>query len=177
MQVAGNKCFVCQRPIILSSEGTWCTQCGTILHEACIAPGGACPVCQTAFIAPSSFFVYATRCPSCGRTTDCQEACAACGERTRWDTREHYQAAWRRIHRAARSDAAKAVAFAFCGLFLVGGLVPLTPHVLSVLGPCGGWLSLLVSAPLILGFAGLGVWCWFRSWAKLWLSIPGMKFR
>ena len=47
----------------------------------------------------------------------------------------------------------------------------------QLLGPCGSWLSLLVSAPLILGFAGLGVWCLFRSWAKLWLSIPGMKFR
>ncbi len=177
MQIAGNNCLVCQRPIIFGSEGTWCIQCHTPLHASCIAPGEVCPKCRTTFIAPSSLFAYSEFCPSCGKAAYRQEACLGCGERTRWDTPAEYQADLRRIHRAARFGVGEGTGFALCGLFLVGGLVPLTPRLLLVLGPCRGWLSLLIPGSVILGLAALGVWCFFMSWVKLWLSVPGMRFR
>src|SRR6266436_24646 len=135
MQIAGNNCLLCQRPIVLSSEGTWCIQCHTPLHESCIAPGEICPKCRTTFVTPSSLFVYSERCPSCGQATDRQEACFGCGERTRWDTPAEYQTALRRIHHAARLGVAEGTSMALCGLLLVVRLVPLTPRLLLMLGP------------------------------------------
>jgi len=177
MQLAGNNCFVCRRPIILSREGTWCAHCRALLHERCLPSDGSCPLCHTALIAASSFFTYAKRCPGCGRDTDRQEACGACGERLRWDTAEEYQAAWSLIHRTARSGAVKGTTLAASGVILMGGLVPLTPRLLLILGPCGGFFSLLLSALVIIPLAGLGCWCLFKAWGKLWASIPGMRFR
>jgi hypothetical protein len=35
MQIAGNRCKVCQEKIILSREGKACVQCGTVVHLEC----------------------------------------------------------------------------------------------------------------------------------------------
>jgi len=35
VQIAGNRCKVCQKEIILSREGKACVQCGTVVHLAC----------------------------------------------------------------------------------------------------------------------------------------------
>ena len=44
MQIAGNRCKVCERGIILSSEGKFCPRCGTCVHLAC-EPRGECDGC------------------------------------------------------------------------------------------------------------------------------------
>jgi hypothetical protein len=44
MQIAGNTCRICDRGIILSSEGKFCPYCGTYVHLAC-EPRGKCDVC------------------------------------------------------------------------------------------------------------------------------------
>jgi hypothetical protein len=33
MQIAGNKCKVCERNIILSNEGKGCARCGAVVHR------------------------------------------------------------------------------------------------------------------------------------------------
>ena len=35
MQIAGNKCRVCERSIVLASEGKYCPTCGAFAHVAC----------------------------------------------------------------------------------------------------------------------------------------------
>ena len=44
MQIAGNSCKICDRGIILSSEGKFCPRCGTCVHLAC-EPRDKCVVC------------------------------------------------------------------------------------------------------------------------------------
>lgn len=44
MQIAGNRCKVCQREIILSREGKACVHCGTVVHLACES-GARCDAC------------------------------------------------------------------------------------------------------------------------------------
>jgi hypothetical protein len=44
MQIAGNKCKVCERGIILSTDGKFCERCGTLVHLAC-ALADNCDVC------------------------------------------------------------------------------------------------------------------------------------
>jgi len=44
MQIPGNKCKVCGRNIVLSSEGEYCRECKSFAHEAC-EPGDVCSVC------------------------------------------------------------------------------------------------------------------------------------
>jgi len=44
MQIAGGKCNVCGRSVVLSCEGKCCVQCGTIVHLACEA-GPNCHLC------------------------------------------------------------------------------------------------------------------------------------
>ena len=48
MQIAGNKCKVCERNIVLSREGKFCAHCGTAAHLAC-EPSGQCEVCGQPF--------------------------------------------------------------------------------------------------------------------------------
>jgi hypothetical protein len=48
MQIAGTKCKVCEREIVLSKEGKFCARCGTALHIAC-EPAAACRVCGDEF--------------------------------------------------------------------------------------------------------------------------------
>jgi hypothetical protein len=48
MQIAGNKCKVCERNIILSIEGKYCARCGTVVHRACEAQA-KCEVCGDAY--------------------------------------------------------------------------------------------------------------------------------
>jgi hypothetical protein len=48
MQIAGNKCRVCGRSIVLSSEGKYCEGCGAFAHAAC-EPAGSCPICGQPF--------------------------------------------------------------------------------------------------------------------------------
>jgi hypothetical protein len=48
MQSAGNRCKVCERNIVLSSEGKYCPRCGTFAHVAC-EPQNDCPVCGQPF--------------------------------------------------------------------------------------------------------------------------------
>jgi predicted amidophosphoribosyltransferase len=48
MQIAGNKCKVCERNIILSTEGKYCARCGTVVHRACEAQA-KCEVCSDAY--------------------------------------------------------------------------------------------------------------------------------
>ena len=45
MQIAGNKCNVCGRNIILSNEGKYCVRCGTVVHGVC-EPGAKCAICD-----------------------------------------------------------------------------------------------------------------------------------
>ncbi len=44
MQIAGNKCKVCGRSIVLSKEGKFCARCGTFMHLAC-EPREDCSAC------------------------------------------------------------------------------------------------------------------------------------
>ena len=44
MEIAGNKCKVCDRNIVLSSEGVFCARCGTFAHITC-EPEANCGVC------------------------------------------------------------------------------------------------------------------------------------
>jgi hypothetical protein len=48
MQIAGNKCKVCGRSIVLSSEGKFCPRCGTFAHFACEARDN-CDICGRQF--------------------------------------------------------------------------------------------------------------------------------
>jgi hypothetical protein len=48
MQIAGNKCRVCGRSIVLSSEGEYCEGCEAFVHAAC-EPVGSCLVCGHPF--------------------------------------------------------------------------------------------------------------------------------
>ena len=48
VQIAGNKCKICERGIILSSEGKFCPRCGTCAHLAC-EPRGECGVCGQSY--------------------------------------------------------------------------------------------------------------------------------
>jgi len=45
MQIAGNKCKVCERNIILSNEGKGCARCGTVVHRTC-EPRAQCDICH-----------------------------------------------------------------------------------------------------------------------------------
>lgn len=44
MQIAGNRCKVCDRNIVLSSEGVFCAHCGTFAHLTC-EPETKCGIC------------------------------------------------------------------------------------------------------------------------------------
>jgi|SRR5215467_5121560 len=44
MQIAGNKCKVCGKEIILSSEGKFCARCEVVTHLTC-EPRNSCDVC------------------------------------------------------------------------------------------------------------------------------------
>src|SRR6266699_1854312 len=44
MEIAGNKCKICKRDVVLSVEGKLCTRCGTVVHLTC-EPGGICGAC------------------------------------------------------------------------------------------------------------------------------------
>jgi hypothetical protein len=48
MQIAGNKCKVCGRNIVFSSEGKLCACCGTFVHLTCELRG-ICDVCGERF--------------------------------------------------------------------------------------------------------------------------------
>jgi len=48
MQIAGNKCKVCKRNIVLSTEGKFCARCGTVVHRTCEAQA-KCEVCGDAY--------------------------------------------------------------------------------------------------------------------------------
>lgn len=48
MQIAGNKCKVCGRNIVLSAEGRFCAGCGTVVHCTCEAQA-KCEVCGNAY--------------------------------------------------------------------------------------------------------------------------------
>jgi hypothetical protein len=48
MQIAGNKCRVCERNIVLSTEGKFCARCGTVVHSTCEAQA-KCGVCGEAY--------------------------------------------------------------------------------------------------------------------------------
>ena len=48
MQIAGNTCRVCERNIVLSSEGKFCCQCRTHVHITC-DPRLKCDVCNQSF--------------------------------------------------------------------------------------------------------------------------------
>jgi hypothetical protein len=45
MQIAGSKCKVCKRNIVLSNEGKCCVRCGIVVHSAC-EPQARCAVCD-----------------------------------------------------------------------------------------------------------------------------------
>jgi hypothetical protein len=44
LQIAGNKCKVCELSIIFSNEGKFCVHCGTVVHCSC-EPRATCTVC------------------------------------------------------------------------------------------------------------------------------------
>jgi hypothetical protein len=48
MEIAGHRCRVCKRRIILSSEGKFCAHCGTVVHLAC-EPKATCEDCGQPF--------------------------------------------------------------------------------------------------------------------------------
>jgi hypothetical protein len=48
MQIAGTKCKVCGQNIILSSEGKFCTTCGSAVHLTC-DPNATCGICGKAY--------------------------------------------------------------------------------------------------------------------------------
>ena len=48
MQVAGNKCKICERRIVFSNEGKFCAQCGVFVHLTCL-PQAKCDICGQPF--------------------------------------------------------------------------------------------------------------------------------
>lgn len=48
MQIAGNKCQMCKRPIVFSNEGKFCPGCGTYVHPACQSQLN-CEVCNQTY--------------------------------------------------------------------------------------------------------------------------------
>src|SRR5436305_14385443 len=44
MQIAGNRCNVCHREIVLSSEGKFCSKCCSYVHLTC-EPARTCGAC------------------------------------------------------------------------------------------------------------------------------------
>ena len=48
MQIAGNKCKICARNIILAHEGKACVHCGTFVHVTC-ERRATCDVCGQPF--------------------------------------------------------------------------------------------------------------------------------
>ncbi len=92
MQLAGTKCEICRRNILIESDGTWCPRCGTALHRECLsAVGNACPSCHRAYDPPDGYFVFSRVCPECFSANDPPKpSCAACRARTRWDNQADY---------------------------------------------------------------------------------------
>ena len=45
MQLAGSKCQVCGKSIVLAEEGMFCPQCDAAFHSPC-APEAVCSVCH-----------------------------------------------------------------------------------------------------------------------------------
>ena len=48
MQIAGRRCRICDREIILSGEGKFCASCGYCVHRACESRP-VCAVCGKPF--------------------------------------------------------------------------------------------------------------------------------
>ena len=48
MEIAGSKCSICQRKVVLAMEGKFCPCCGSVVHLGC-EPGDACGVCGRSF--------------------------------------------------------------------------------------------------------------------------------
>lgn len=48
MQIAGSRCKVCERNIVFSTEGKFCSRCGTVVHLACESQA-KCGVCGQPF--------------------------------------------------------------------------------------------------------------------------------
>lgn len=53
IQLPGRSCAICERSIVLATDGTWCAKCGSALHVGCVASRGQmCPVCHSAYHPP-----------------------------------------------------------------------------------------------------------------------------
>jgi len=92
MQLAGNKCALCEQTVALETEGTWCARCGTTMHRPCIADADSmCPTCEAIYDKPENYFVYSQQCPECLKPNQPPaDRCAHCGAVTRWDTAKEF---------------------------------------------------------------------------------------
>jgi hypothetical protein len=92
MQLAGKKCALCEEPVTMEGEGTWCARCGTVMHRACLEDAdNICPACNVAYDKPENYFAYSKQCPGCLKPNEPPaDRCAHCGAITRWDNLKAY---------------------------------------------------------------------------------------
>ena len=105
MQVVLKDCGICGRPIRFASEGTWCGECRTVFHSACLSKADRiCTRCLRRAVPPEDRFVFAKSCGVCG-TASCPPTprCSRCGHPVCWDTREEYEAYRSSVRDHARS--------------------------------------------------------------------------
>lgn len=102
MQLVGTQCEICDSRITADADGTWCAQCHSKFHRACLDEhGDRCNKCQDACTPAESLFYYSTSCPECmARVGHKVERCGECNTRTRWDTEEDYLG-FKEIHLSA----------------------------------------------------------------------------
>lgn len=48
MQISGRRCKVCDRKIVFSQDGKFCSHCGIVLHQACDSKSN-CTICGDTF--------------------------------------------------------------------------------------------------------------------------------
>ena len=93
MQLAGQLCAICKGGVLLEGDATWCAQCSTVIHRACLAEAAnLCPKCNRAYDPPEVHFVFSQQCPECfRRNLPAQPCCLSCNARTRWDSQKDYE--------------------------------------------------------------------------------------
>jgi len=127
MQVVLTHCRLCSKLIQFAPEGTWCAECRTTFHRACLtAANQVCPVCQRRAVAPEDGFVFPKACFACGTpVTPPRSTCAACGHTVRYDTREEYERHLSGVKDYAKSCLVAGVAEAVFGFVTLGVAVGL----------------------------------------------------
>jgi hypothetical protein len=92
MQIAGLKCGICEKAVLLAAEGTWCARCKTAVHKECLGTrNGMCPECRVKLDDPEKYFYYSKVCSMCGTSNvPPTKNCDYCLNQTVWDTEEEY---------------------------------------------------------------------------------------